>query len=104
MTFALAFLCLVAGSSPVVAADPPPPLYAAADDAYVMEQDTSLVVTQTYPTYLAIGNSLTHNSPGSWNNNTPPGWGMYASAADKDFVALIASFLRGRDGRSAAQV
>jgi len=104
VTFALAFLCLVAGSSPVVAADPPPPLYAAADDAYVMEQDTSLVVTQTYPTYLAIGNSLTHNSPGSWNNNTPPGWGMYASAADKDFVALIASFLRGRDGRSAAQV
>ncbi len=103
VTLAFAILSLVAGSQPVMAAAPPPPLYAA-DDAYVMEQDTSLVVTQTYPTYLAIGNSLTHNSPGSWNNNTPPGWGMNASAEDKDFVALITSFLRGRNSQSAAQV
>lgn len=66
---------------------------------------TSYTVKQrVYPTVLFIGDSITYSAPGSWNGNTQPGWGMNASAVDKDYVPQIVAQMQAADAANAATV
>lgn len=62
------------------------------------------IVKRIFPTVLTLGDSITFSNKGDWNNNQDPGWGMKASAENKDYVHLILNALKGADNRNAVNI
>ena len=73
-------------------------------DGSALTVSSSTLQRRTYPTVLFIGDSITFSAPGSWNGNTQPGWGMNASAVDKDYVPRVVAAMRAADAANAVTV